>query len=73
MHLSQIFFTDARTFMKFLTSCEKLLRLFWTPGPKPWTLLVAVNDAAAVQVVRAELDGNSVAGEDADEVLAHAA
>ena len=35
-------------------------------------LLVAVNDTAAVEIVRAELDRDTVAGEDADEVLAHA-
>jgi len=52
--------------------------LFCLPGPGPWTLnplflLVAIDDAAAVQVIRAELDGHAVAGKDADEVLAHAA
>src|SRR5580698_1194273 len=35
-------------------------------------LLVAVDDAAAVEVVRAELNRNAVAGEDTNEVLAHA-
>src|SRR5690348_16354582 len=34
-------------------------------------LLVAVDDAAAVEIVRAELNRDTVAGEDADEVFAH--
>jgi hypothetical protein len=36
-------------------------------------LLVAVHNATAVQVIRAQLNGDSVTGEDADEVLAHSA
>ena len=36
------------------------------------SLPVAVDDTAAVQVIRAQLDGYAVAGEDTDEVLAHA-
>src|SRR5207247_4696467 len=36
-------------------------------------LAVAVNDAAARQVVRRELDADAVAGRDADEVAPHAA
>src|ERR1035437_4841358 len=35
-------------------------------------LLVAVDDAAAVEIVRAELNRDAVAGEDTNEVLAHA-
>ena len=35
-------------------------------------LLVAVDNAAAVEVVRAELNRDAVAREDADEVFAHA-
>ena len=35
-------------------------------------LLVAVNDAAAVQIVRAELNGDAITGKNAYEVLAHA-
>src|ERR1700677_1871620 len=34
-------------------------------------LLVAVDNAAAVEVIRAELNRDAVAGEDADEVFAH--
>src|SRR5579875_4189438 len=47
-----------------------------TPGraqaPVAQSLLVAVHNAAAVEVIRAELDGHAIAGENADEVLAHA-
>jgi 4-diphosphocytidyl-2C-methyl-D-erythritol kinase len=35
-------------------------------------LLVAVDNAATVEIVRAELNRDAVAGEDADEVFAHA-
>jgi hypothetical protein len=35
-------------------------------------LLVAVDDAAAVEIVRAKLNRDAVAGENADEVFAHA-
>src|SRR5574337_1613582 len=42
-------------------------------GRKPYPgLLAAVGDAAFGQVVGREFDGNAVAGEDADVVLAHA-
>src|ERR1700759_696021 len=34
-------------------------------------LLVAVDDAATVEIVRAELNRDAVAGEDADEVFTH--
>jgi len=36
-------------------------------------LLIAVDDASAVQIVGAKLDGDAITGEDADEVLPHAA
>ena len=43
------------------------------PGAvRGYCLLVAVDDAAAVEVVRAELNRDAVAGEDTDEVFAHA-
>src|SRR5271155_1947236 len=40
-------------------------------GSRSRCLLVTVDDAAAVEVVRAELNRDAVAGEDADEVFAH--
>jgi len=52
----------------------KLLSLY----PEPWALypgplFIAIDDAAAVQVIRAKLDGDSITREDANEVLAHSA
>jgi len=41
-------------------------------GSRNRCLLVTVDNAAAVEVVRAELNRDAVAGEDADEVFAHA-
>jgi hypothetical protein len=64
LHLSQIGFTDARTFIgSSLLYCLVVVNL---------RLLVAVDDAAAIQVVGAKLDGDTITGEDADEVLSHA-
>ncbi len=40
-------------------------------GSRSRCLLVAVDNAAAVEVVRAELNRDAVAGEDTDEVFAH--
>src|SRR5882757_10455342 len=40
-------------------------------GSRSRCLLVAVDNAAAVEVVWAELNRDAVAGEDADEVFAH--
>ena len=40
----------------------------WVPASR---LLVAVDDAATVEIVRAELNRDAVAGEDADEVFTH--
>src|SRR5665213_3506020 len=79
LHLSQIFFTDARTFIAtpVLGSWLRFAgESALTENPQPRTdnlfLLVAVNDAPAVQVVRTQLDGDAVSGKDADEVFAHA-
>jgi hypothetical protein len=40
-------------------------------GSRSRCLLVTVDNAAAVEIVRAELNRDAVAGEDADEVFAH--
>src|SRR5271156_3655014 len=41
-------------------------------GSRSRCLLVAVDNAAAVEIVRTELNRDAVAGEDTDEVFAHA-
>src|SRR5438094_125006 len=54
LHLSQIFLTEALTFISDFS-------------------LVAVRYAAAIQIVRRQLNQNSITGKDSDEVLAHLA
>src|SRR5256885_4261929 len=61
LQCSQIFFTDARTFMTLLLSSSSR------------TSLVAIDDAAARQVVRRHLDRDLVARQDLDEVHPHLA
>src|ERR1700757_2050569 len=64
LHLSQIFFTDARTFIKSALSRRQLLAT-------TTQLFVAIHDAAAVQVVWGKLDRHFIARQDANEILAH--
>src|SRR5215471_21802269 len=70
LHLSQIFFTLARTFM--------LLCSLHNPGDgKPplqnSPLFIAVDDPPAGQVIRRKLHRNLVSRENTDEILAHLA
>ena len=68
LHLSQIGLTLGLTFILF-PSPPALGRASVGDG----LLLVAVDDAAARQVVRRELHHHAVLGEDPDVVLAHLA
>src|SRR3990170_822431 len=61
LHLSQIFLTLGLTFMGMFSASGR--EIGWS--------LVAVDDASAVEVVRAELHHHAVLGEDPDVVLAH--
>lgn len=59
LHLSQIFLTDALTFI----ACPYLLSALFEP----------VNDSSARQIVGRKLDQDFVTGQNLDEVLSHAA
>src|ERR1039457_2972934 len=67
LHLSQIFLTDART---FISRSSINTGGPAAAGPRP-LLLISVHDAAARQVVWRKLDSHFVSGKDANEVLAH--
>src|ERR687893_2702060 len=61
LHLSQIFLTLGWTFIE-----QRVRSVWWLCGSGS---LVPVDDAAAGQVIRGELDDDSVRGKDADIVL----
>src|SRR6478735_9125606 len=70
LHLSQIFFTDALTFI------DKPSAVSPQPSANPGRLtrqrsFIPIHDAAAVQVVGRKLDCDLVAGQYPDKVLAH--
>jgi hypothetical protein len=70
LHLSQIFFTDARTFItpafsRQLSAFSKTVQL------RNDMSFVSVNNSAAIQVVGRKLHCDFVAGQNANEVLAH--
>jgi len=72
LHLSQMGLTLGLTFMVFFFLAGLVHRVDPRAVPYPAEgLLVAVNDAATGQVVRAQLDDHAILREDADVVLAH--
>jgi hypothetical protein len=70
LHLSQIFFTDARTFINS-SQLRNSRSLRFAPYDSTDNLLIPVNDAAAIQVIGRKFDSYLVPGQDADEILAH--
>jgi hypothetical protein len=68
LHLLQIFFTDARTFICCCPSPRIHLRRGYQ---KNQTLFVAVNNPTAIQVVWTQFDGHAVTWKNADKILAH--
>jgi hypothetical protein len=71
LHLSQIFFTDARTFINPAFS-RQLSALSKIRGKKT-TLFISVHNSSAVQIVGRELDRDFVSGQNADKIFAHLA
>jgi hypothetical protein len=69
LHLSQIFFTDARTFITSLqpSAISRQENLFDIERG----LFVSVNNSSAIQIVGRELNCHFVARQDADKILAH--
>jgi hypothetical protein len=68
LHLSQIFFTDARTFIKISLQLSALGR---NQDGKGQRLFIPINYATTVQIVGRKLDCHFVAGQYANEVLTH--
>ena len=67
LHFTQIFFTDARTFIVTALLCASI------PCAASKPLFVPVHNSPAIQIIRAKLHRHAIARQDADEVLAHPA
>src|SRR5271165_5512196 len=71
LHLSQIFLTDALTFITPHVTTETFVR---PAKPQPGrNSLVAVHNPSAIQVVGRKFDRDFVSWQNADEILAHLA
>src|SRR6266851_513440 len=78
LHLSQIFFTDARTFINLSLVVRR-----WSlanPHPSfpraaavPTRLFIAIHNPPAIQIVRRKLNCNFISRQNANEILAHLA
>src|ERR1017187_2488931 len=64
LHLSQIFFTDARTFITQPSAVSH-------PLPANSKSFIAIHNPSAIQIVRRKLHRDLVPGQNADEILAH--
>jgi hypothetical protein len=75
LHLSQIFFTDALTFISFSYSAKRSFApLRMTPQGSDalqTASFITVHNSSAIQVVRRKLNRHFVSRKDADEILAH--
>ena len=72
LHLSQIFLTDARTFIAyFLFPAQG----FWAAnlgGKSAKVLLIAVDDSSAIEIIRAQFDRNAIPWKNTDKIFPHA-
>src|SRR6266849_8360257 len=73
LHLSQIFLTDALTFINQFSVLGSQFSENRGAGASPASrnLFVPVHNAPAIQVVGRKLDSYFISGQDADEVLPH--
>jgi hypothetical protein len=69
LHLSQIFFTDARTFITSLQPSAVSRQENLTCCREG--SFVSINNSSAIQIVGRELDRDFVSGENADEIFSH--
>ena len=79
LHLSQIFFTDARTFIEPLHLLDSkhhaaltvFLSITRIQAKEKIGLLIPVDDSTSIEVIRTEFNRDPVARQDADEIFTH--